>query len=302
MYGYLRIYNNNYHSAERKIFTNYYCKTCAALRAHYGIPSSLTLSFDLVIVPLIILEDDRVPARCAKCNIGKSCKKNGVNNDLWKKIGAFNVAMAYSHIIDDVLDDGKKVSFKIKTARLMLKGAIKKGRKNCPEMFQLGETKMHELAEIEKNNASLEMQQHAFAEMCILMMNEIRELTENEKEFVYLIASWLCLIDALDDYDEDKKENKYNPLLTDPSLSYKEYVSQHYLEINDLYQSIYNRLVANCKTFAKRSTFPLFASLVYNTIPMVTAAILKGTYKNRRNRRTRRRNDYKFRRHCCICR
>lgn len=301
MYGYLRIYNNNYLSAERKIFSNYYCKTCAALRSHYGIPSSLTLSFDLVIVPLIILEEDKVPARCAKCNIGKSCKKNGVDNEMWKKIGAFNVAMAYSHIIDDVLDNGKKVGFKIKAARLALRGAIKKGRKNCPQMFALGETKMHELAKIEKNNASLEEQQKAFAEMCILMMNEIRELRDNEKEFIYLIASWLCLVDALDDYDQDKKENKYNPLLADSTLSYKEYVSLHYLEINDLYQSIYNKLVVNCKTFIGRSTFPLFASLVYNTIPMVTAAILKGTYKNRINRRTRRRNDFRFRRHCCMC-
>ena len=72
------------------------------------------------------------------------------------------------------------------------------------------------------------------------MMNEIRELRDNEKEFIYLIASWLCLVDALDDYDKDKKKGNYNVFINayKDATTKQELIDKHGVDISVIFGSL----------------------------------------------------------------
>ncbi len=75
--------------------------------------------------------------------------------------------------------------------------------------------KMLELSERESTFDVLE-QGRLTAEMLIQGLQKYSQIhiEAEKKELLVAIIQWVCLVDAIDDYNEDIQKKRYNPLLT----------------------------------------------------------------------------------------
>ncbi len=275
MFGYLNLSGVNKFSTEYRIFKKYYCDTCGALRNNYGRISTLILNYDLVILPLVLSHKFDVPTECPKCNF-KEKKKEEYNSYFWKAIAAFNLSMVEVKFIDN-LNDERRMSLKNRTVYLLLKRAFQKAKNDFPLLFEKSRSGINRVYNVEILHKSLEKQSEAFGDMCLEMLETVFDLTYQEKNFFEALSHWLCFIDAVDDYDKDRKKGNYNPLI-DSDLTKNEYVSTYYMDLFFKYSSIYERLktfYTNASDKKIYSCSPVLKYLIYVKIPSVTAKTIQ---------------------------
>ena len=248
MYGYLKCFLPNMTKQEQNLLRRYYCSNCLAIKKNYGFFSTIILSYDLTIVPILLDIYDETIKNHTKCHYASKYGK--LDSPFWKEIGALNLAIAEQKIIDSLEDDKsffKKLAYKC--VGWLIKGGVKKAKKDFPSLFEKAKMGMKKTIEVEKNNADVITQGETFAEMIIDSIETITPLTEVKKKFVRGISIWLCLLDAIDDLDKDIKNGVYNPLIYTKELnktSKKELINKSYLEINKYIEMI-NELVIEIK-------------------------------------------------------
>ena len=245
MYGYLKCVLPNMTRGEQKLLRRYYCSNCLAIKKNYGFFSTIILSYDLTIVPIILdIYDDTIKNH-NKCHYHSKYGK--LDSPYWKQIGALNLAIAEQKIIDSLEDE--KSFFKRLTYKclgMLIKGGVKKAKKDFPDLFEKARLGMQKTIEVEKNNENVITQGEAFAEMIITSIETIAPLPEEKKNFIKGISIWLCLVDAIDDLEKDIKNGVYNPLIYTPELnksSKKELVNNSYFEINKYIENITELLI-----------------------------------------------------------
>lgn len=238
MYGYLRIISTRKNNKIAKRLKRYYCATCLALRKNYGLLSTLVLSYDLVIVPVILGVIDESVEKDSKCYLFS----NANQEEIWKPIAAMNLAIAEQKIMDAYEDESKKSKkFKYKLAHFVLYPALKKAKNDYEGIFVAACDGMEKICEVENNDYDLMNQGKAFADMILSIMHDFVPLNQAQCDFLTGIAMWLCFMDALDDYEKDYLYNRYNPLFVDEvdqSLPIHTYVSNNYMQITEVLDSI----------------------------------------------------------------
>ena len=94
-----------------------------------------------------------------------------------------------------------------------MKKAYKKAKRLEPEMDIAVKRMYDELLRLEKSNCdSIDMIADPFGNMMQDIVKIIMKdkLTEEVSELAYYLGKWIYLIDALDDFDKDKKKKNYN--------------------------------------------------------------------------------------------
>ena len=79
---------------------------------------------------------------------------------------------------------------------------------------------------LEQQNSGVREIEECFADMMEHTMSACRALKEWERRYIRCISKWIYYIDALDDYEEDFKEKKFNPL--------KKKMRKHFMNIPDV--------------------------------------------------------------------
>lgn len=220
MFGYFR-FNQDLASHEMKTaYKNYYCGTCFALEKHYGELSRIILSYDVVLLAIMVNLHTAPDGEQLPC-FGKSSKKKQFADEGWRKIAAANILLFNAEIDDDLNDDN---SVKAKAAFLAFKSKIKKAENDYPELARIIDEGYREMLELEKGKSDV-------LDICGSFSNLISNLLKtgfNADEIICrygkAIAGWLYFIDQLDDYDDDIFEGKFNPLVID-GVSKLEYIN-----------------------------------------------------------------------------
>lgn len=68
MYGYLKCFLPNMTKREHNLLRRYYCSTCLAIKKNYGFFSTLILSYDLTIIPIVLDIYDETIRNNSKCH------------------------------------------------------------------------------------------------------------------------------------------------------------------------------------------------------------------------------------------
>ena len=101
--------------------------------------------------------------------------------------------------------------------------------------------------------------------------------TQETKLLCYAIGKWIYLIDALDDYDKDKKKGAYNPfLLAYGAENRAELVEKNEEEIRFIFHSLFYDIKENlikAKLYFNRD---LVDNILLRGLPATTERILKG--------------------------
>ena len=210
MFGYFR-FNQIYASQRTKrVYKNYYCGTCFALEYNFGEISRFILSYDAVILALTARLYKDPERELLPCFFKKNEKVQFFEEDGWKKLAAINVLLMEAKIDDDINDEK---SPKAKAASVIFKNAIIKAETHYPHLAKIVRHGYKNMYELEKSDSDVIEICDAFSDMMAELMVSAYSIDEKKTTFIRAISRWLYFIDQLDDYDDDAKARKYNPLI-----------------------------------------------------------------------------------------
>jgi len=211
MFGYVKTDNPNMYVKDTVLYKAMYCGLCKGIANVCGTKGRLVLNYDLTFLSVLlhnILNID-VKVENQHCILHWVKKRPvAVPDKLTERIGALNVILAYYKLSDDVNDAGKG-----RVKRSYFNKPYKKAKKQEPELDVIVKNRYADLVNYEKTNGdSIDISADPFGNM----MKEVVKVLLGEKstfqveELAYNLGKWIYLIDALDDFDKDKKKGNFN--------------------------------------------------------------------------------------------
>lgn len=250
MYGYLRYKIRNKPDKISRMYKCYYCSLCHALKKNYGIFATALLSYDLVFAAISLSSANNFADNKPKCCLYKRKKKldDEYSSNYWKCLATASIALAYSKALDNYLDKPNllsKIIFNIFTL------FSRKARKKNPDIFTYLDKAMRMVKQAEEQDCGFEVQSSLSAEMISSALCDYGDIKFDScnKIFLNAVAKWLCFVDAIDDYEKDRKKKSYNPLY---SLMGKN---------NDRYQYEFNYLIQNNYIDIAKIYFKIFKQM-----------------------------------------
>lgn len=211
MFGYVKTDNPNMYVKDTVLYRSMYCGLCKSIGRSCGQKARFALNYDLTFLSIFMhnILDIDVKIEKQRCVVHWLRKRPVAVPDLLSdRIGALNIILAYHKINDDVSDVGKG-----KIKRAFFKSSYKKALQKEPELDAIVKKRFQTLWKYEKeNNDSIDMVADPFGNLMVDIVKNIagEVFDENLQNLSYNLGKWIYLIDALDDFDDDKKKNNYN--------------------------------------------------------------------------------------------
>ncbi len=211
MFGYIKTDYPNMYIKDTVLYRAMYCGLCKGIGKCCNGKARLALNYDLTFLSVLVhnLADVDVKIEKQRCVIHWFRKHPIANVDmLTERVACLNVILAYHKCNDDVLDSGKgriKLSF--------FKSAYKKAVKKEPKFNEIVTKRYAELLKYEKSGCeSIDMSADPFGKMMKEIVLELlgEKASQQVLELAYNLGKWIYLIDALDDFDKDKKKGNFN--------------------------------------------------------------------------------------------
>jgi hypothetical protein len=188
---------------------------------------------------------------------------------------ALNVILAHHKFADDIIDSGKG-----RFSRSFFLSAYKKAKNKEPVLDEIVAKRYSDLLKYEKTNGdSIDLSADPFANM---MQDIVKELVgeladENVQAISYDLGKWVYLIDALDDFDKDKKKGNFNVFVN----SYKDISDKESLikEKGSEIIFVFGMLLSNIKNNSLKLKFKFNHDLIDNILlrglPMQTKQVME---------------------------
>lgn len=220
MFGYVKPYVPELKMIENQYYRAAYCGLCRAMRDETGLISRMTLSYDITFLALIRLAllPEKPIFEKKRCFVHPLKKKTVMKNCKSLNYSAHvGTLLTYHKICDDIADEKGAKRLKAKILRLIFGIAYKRAKKGYEELDSIIKGKLEELNLLEKEKIrSADRPAAIFGELIAYVTSY-----GMENEGSRLIAStignavgkFIYISDALDDIEEDRKNNSYNPFL-----------------------------------------------------------------------------------------
>ena len=191
-----------------------YCGVCKGIAQSCGQGARMGLTYDVTFLSVILHNIAGIDVKIEKQHCLTHCIRSKMManvDDMTKKLGALNTALVYYKYTDDILDGDKG-----RGKRLWFVSGHKKTVRNYPEIERIVRENLAAQQETEKSKTdSLDRAADASANMMAELSDYLLEdkKTPYTHDLFYAVGTWIHLIDALDDYDKDKKKGAYNPFV-----------------------------------------------------------------------------------------
>ena len=211
MFGYVKTDMPYMFVKDTVLYKALYCGLCKSIGKTCGTNARFLLNYDLTFLSAFLHNvcGKDVEIKKERCIIHHVVKRPVASRDeLTERIACLNVILARYKLSDDVIDSGKG-----RLKRSFFSGGYKKAKKREPKLDEIVRTRYEELRRYEKENCdSPDIVADPFGNM---MKEAVKELagdfaTEEILTIAYDLGKWIYLIDALDDFDKDKKRGEYN--------------------------------------------------------------------------------------------
>ena len=214
MFGYV---TGNWKELNKDQQTRYgavYCGICRRLQAQSGGVSRLGLSYDMAFLSLLLMSLYEPEETSGKdgCLLHPVKRRAWVDNEYIRYSADMNVILAYYNCLDDWQDD-KKLSAKL-MAQTYGK-SLQSIAESYPRQAAAIQECLEELSRLEKENCeNPDKPAGAFGRL----MGEILVYREDMwaqslRQMGNALGRFIYLMDAVVDYDRDKRKGKYNPFL-----------------------------------------------------------------------------------------
>ncbi|MEG0853708.1 MAG: DUF5685 family protein [Angelakisella sp.] len=220
MFGYVKAWKPELRICEFEAYKAVYCGLCKDMGKRFGLWAHFTLSYDFTFLAMLGMameeKDPQItPARCPFNPLKKmnTCKDSAALTFA----GDVAMLMLWHKLEDNRADGGFWERVASAAAILFVKGAYKKAVGNLPELSDIMKEAMRTQAALEKENcADLDRICHPSAHMLGSVLQTFAH-DEGQSRVLYrlgyLMGRYVYISDALDDLEQDEKEQGYNPLL-----------------------------------------------------------------------------------------
>ena len=290
MFGYIKCDKPEMKVKEYEAYRGLYCSLCKAMKKHFGVLSTLTLSYDIAFLVLIRLAftltvPDFKNGRCV-FNPAKKCNFCTNGDEQLRYAAAISVMLFYHKVRDNIADSPfyKKILMYLILPYAFLKN--RKAEKMYPEAGLLITEAMKKQAEREKSlTAAPDEAAHESADA----LGKIFAYGLNDKNgsiyrFGYGMGKWVYLCDAADDIADDLKTGSYNVFVNMLGLKKGEEITEGDLCVIERCLNMSCAFAAEGFEEAQdRTLSPVIENIIYSGTQIVTNNILKGMYKNERS-------------------
>lgn len=220
MFGYVKPYVPELKMIENQYYKAAYCGLCRAMRDETGIISRMTLSYDITFLALIRLAllPEKPSFDKKRCFVHPMKKKTVMKRcDSLTYSAHAGTLLTYHKICDDISDERGTKKLKAKILRLVFSSSYKKAKKGYEELDLLIKSRLDELHSLEKEMIrSADRPAAIFGSLMASVTSFGIEEDENRlisEAIGNAVGKFIYIADALDDLEEDKKKNSYNPFI-----------------------------------------------------------------------------------------
>ena len=209
MFGYVLPDKPNMYMKDYVLFRAYYCGMCHAMKKESGQIARLTVNYDAAFISLLfhdLLGEERRVIRKG-CVLNPKKRPIIATTPLMRELARLNLILAGLSIADDRADGESRLFRRIAFSR-----RIKRARGKSPALAALADECLKRQVAEEKSGAFLNAAAEPFADM----MKKVFAYLAGEKntpaieQIGYLLGKYVYFMDALDDYDEDRKKGRFN--------------------------------------------------------------------------------------------
>ena len=282
MFGYLKPDKPYLYLKDDTLYNALYCGICKSIKKVSGNVARFALSYDVAFISALthnILGVD-VDIKKGRC-IAHPIKSRPIAkpDDISKKLASLNLILAHYKVCDDILDEHKG-NFK----SAIIGGGYKKAKKFTPEFDSIVKEGYNNLLELEKQGSkSVDIVSDSFATMMAKISNVLFDefSTEHTYNLMYALGKWVYLIDALDDYDKDVKNNSYNVFYNAyGQKTYAEFIEKNSSEIAFIFNTILSQITETYKAIPKKFNGDLVENILFKGIPKTTVSIFQKAKKS----------------------
>ena len=282
MFGYVRPYKPDLLIREFTRYQAVYCGICKQIGRQYGQIARLALGYDLTMLAVLLFSLDRVPAEIdiTGCILNPVKKKPVIKqHDILALSAALTVLLTWYKAADDKSDGAG-----IRGQAVQMTGlrAFSKAKKAYPDYNRSIKNELQKLSDFEKNHARTTAESPALASEYFghLLKQVFRQaakdclnLSGREAEALgligYDIGRWIYIIDAIDDYHEDRKKGRWNPF---KGMTYDQ-ASQQAESLMTDYEQALDQTAALLPYYHDSG---LVANICQRGLPEVRQAVLQG--------------------------
>ena len=217
MFGYIRPMQGELKVRELERFRACYCGLCHTLMKKYGTASRFILNYEIVFLTMLLWDEDESPVIKRKRCIASPCRKRRYccRNATLETCAGYNVILSWWRLRDTIADERFIRSIPHRMVSLVLYRAYKKASLEFPGFDHKVKEGVGNLAEYEMAEGnSLDNAADKFAHVLSAATPDsaVDSTRRPLQEFLYHMGRWIYILDACDDYKEDIKRGRYNPI------------------------------------------------------------------------------------------
>lgn len=281
MFGYVKADKPQLRVREYEYYRSVYCGLCRALGKCGGQCARMTLSYDFAFMALVrmAIEGSSPSFKGRRCFVHPLKKRPMAEiNGTLEFCAAASVLLSYHKLRDNISDERGIKRFRARAASPFLAVMKRKSSKKYKALENKMLKSLSELAELEKSELepSIDRPAELFGELLADIMAEGLEGSGERiaRKIGRHVGKWIYIIDAIDDYDEDLKRSRYNPLV---GVCGKDGISDETCEA--LKNALKNELVEAEKAFdlidyPDRDIREIICNIIYLGMPKAAKEII----------------------------
>ncbi len=221
MFGYVTVFKDELLVREFNEYKAVYCSLCKTMGKEYSRLSRFILSYDCTFYAVLLLAlSGKCPGyekKMCSCNPLKKCSYIKFGEEALSKAAALSVISAYFKVIDNISDTKGIKKFLYKMVKPVFKKWCKRAKLKYPYIFNaLADMSREQFKAENSENCHIDLAAEPTANMLKSILS-VEGRTEKEKKILsslgYSLGRWIYLIDAIDDYEDDKNKGNFNPFL-----------------------------------------------------------------------------------------
>lgn len=288
MFGYVRTDIPNLYIKDSVLYRAMYCGLCKSIGGKCGQCGRLALNYDLTFLSALFhnLTGTDVTIERKRCIMHWFIPREIVKRDeITDRIACLNIILAYHKFGDDIIDSGRG-----RGKRAFFKKAYKRAVKAEPKLDEITARNYKALLNYERSAGdSIDIAADFFGQMLKQLTEELlgEQYNETVGALGYNLGKWIYLIDALDDFDKDKKKNQYNPfVLSYPEIATREeLVEKKESELSFIFGVVLQDIASQAKMLDYKFNHDLTDNILYKGLGLKTRQIMKSEKKSVKSKR-----------------
>ncbi len=290
MFGYVRVREDTLSSEDQKLYEEAYCGLCHILGERYGTYSRLFLNYDFVFLAMLLAPGDGMTAaECVKCLRHPWEGKQVCAERAWMKTTAGeSVILTWWKLRDAIADGSIPERLGGRVLSLGLRSGYCKAKEELPAFDGMAARFLTELQALEaENSPSIDQTADCFARLLQAAAPKTGEerLDRPREQLLYHLGRWIYLVDAVDDFPEDQKAGRYNPV----AARFPRWEREERTYLRQLMDRSLSLMGAAFQLLPRTPWSGVLENIIYGGLPGVEELVFSGRWGEHQKRH--RRND-----------